>query len=153
MKLCSIEGCGRKHVAHSYCEMHARRFRKHGDPLVAGEKTGRPPKGEHPGFHAVHKRLHRQRGAASLHRCVDCGGFAREWSYNGNDPAELVGRSGRFEMHYSLDLSFYEPRCVSCHRKFDGAGNRERNSKGQFSARKHYAEEQCGVRIVIRELA
>lgn len=33
-KLCSIEGCSRKHKAHGLCDTHYVRFRKHGDPNV-----------------------------------------------------------------------------------------------------------------------
>lgn len=31
MRSCSVEGCGGRHEAHGYCEMHYRRWRRHGD--------------------------------------------------------------------------------------------------------------------------
>jgi hypothetical protein len=34
-KLCSVEGCGNIHQSKGYCDKHYRRFRAHGDPLVA----------------------------------------------------------------------------------------------------------------------
>lgn len=33
-RLCSIEGCGRKHVARGFCQSHYGRFRIYGDPGV-----------------------------------------------------------------------------------------------------------------------
>lgn len=33
MKLCSIERCGKKAVAHNWCPAHYRRWKKYGDPL------------------------------------------------------------------------------------------------------------------------
>lgn len=34
MKICSIEGCGKKHWARGYCASHYRAFMTYGDPLV-----------------------------------------------------------------------------------------------------------------------
>lgn len=31
-KICSIEGCDRKHDSHTYCKMHAKRFKRNGHP-------------------------------------------------------------------------------------------------------------------------
>lgn len=31
MKVCRVEGCGKKHNAHGYCGMHARRMERYGD--------------------------------------------------------------------------------------------------------------------------
>lgn len=126
--VCRVEACGRPNQAHMYCSKHLARWQKHGDPLQVGEITGRPLKGDVPTFAAIHKRLARQRGSASLHVCVDCGGQAREWSYDNRDDQELVGRSGRFAVAYSLDLSHYEPRCSSCHRLFDNARRKEESA-------------------------
>lgn len=38
--VCSIEDCGKPHVAHGFCESHYRRWKRHGDPL-AGQPRGR----------------------------------------------------------------------------------------------------------------
>ncbi len=32
MRLCSIEGCEKKHKGHGYCGMHFQRYKKYGDP-------------------------------------------------------------------------------------------------------------------------
>jgi len=112
--------------------MHLRRWLKHGDPLFITPITGRPLKGDVPTFASVHKKLGRTRGAARNFSCADCGGRAVEWSYNHRDPDEITGRIGASVVLYSLDLANYDPRCRSCHRKFDGAGDRERNAAGRF---------------------
>lgn len=33
IRKCSVEGCGKKHLAKGYCDLHYDRFRKYGDPL------------------------------------------------------------------------------------------------------------------------
>ena len=42
-RVCSIEGCGRKHAAHGYCLMHYKRLKKHGtvDYTWGGKEVGR----------------------------------------------------------------------------------------------------------------
>lgn len=117
---CSLDGCDRPHKGHGFCEGHLRRLRRYGDPLGSGS-PGRPILGDAPSWAAAHKRVHRVKGRASTHPCVDCGGPAREWSYDGRDPQELVGPAHGFMLAYSLDLDHYEARCSSCHRKYDNA--------------------------------
>lgn len=131
--MCSVEGCGRPNHAHLFCNMHLSRYYKHGDPTVVLPITGRPTLGDVPQFDAIHKRLSRARGSASKYPCVDCGKDAQEWSYNQSDPAELYQAFGAAQVPYSLDINNYDPRCISCHRKFDGTGrNRPRGSDGRF---------------------
>jgi len=67
------------------------------------------------GYKAAHLRIRTDRGPASDYQCIDCAGPAAEWSYSGNDASEIESRVGP----YSLDPTFYDPRCVSCHRKHD----------------------------------
>lgn len=35
-RICSIEGCGKLYKGYGYCQLHYRRFKKHGDPLAGG---------------------------------------------------------------------------------------------------------------------
>ncbi len=67
-------------------------------------------------YNAIHQRLYVDRGSAADFDCVDCGHPAKQWSYDRADPNEMVDpKIGP----YSLDLMHYEPRCVSCHKRFD----------------------------------
>lgn len=133
---CTVKDCAKMAHAHGYCPKHLVRWQKSGDPHVVGLRTGRPLNGEVPTFAAIHKRLSRGRGPAKLQFCVDCGGAAQEWSYRGGAPIELIGKVGEFECAYTEDLTFYDPRCTSCHRKYDDAGNRPRTARGTFAGGK-----------------
>jgi thymidine kinase len=57
-------------------------------------------------------------------RCVDCGGRAQEWSFNGDLTEHIiwgpVTRHGEVWIGaWSGDPDAYEPRCKSCHHEFD----------------------------------
>lgn len=115
---CAASGCDRAAFSKGWCGMHYKRVSTHGSPDIVSP-GGRPIDGQYPKYAAIHKRLTRARGSARLHACVDCGGRAREWSYDNRDPHEVRGQVGRFVCAYSLKLEHYEPRCTPCHRKFD----------------------------------
>lgn len=68
-------------------------------------------------YPAAHRRLQRDLGKATEHRCADCGGPAAEWSYIGGAPDEA--RGGPQNCPYSHDSAYYQPRCHSCHRRRD----------------------------------
>lgn len=72
------------------------------------------------GYTAAHDRCRRVHGPIREHVCVDCGKQARHWSYNHDDPDELLahGLSAR-PVAYSVDPAHYSPRCVPCHKRFD----------------------------------
>lgn len=78
-----------------------------------------------PGYKALHHRLARAQGKASLHPCVEhCGRDAKEWSYDHSDPNEIeemvVSRSrGLRLVRYSIHLDRYSPRCGPCHHRLD----------------------------------
>lgn len=87
---------------------------------------GRANASDRPTYSSAHQRLRRAKGRAANHRCVDCGGPARTWSYRHGDPKELTEphtlKSGRvILLAYSLDPAQYEARCTSCHTKMDVA--------------------------------
>lgn len=73
------------------------------------------------GYHAAHVRCTSDRGAIATHNCVDCGSQAKHWSYNHDDPNEMLGTSGVSDqlIPYSLNPWHYSPRCVPCHKRFD----------------------------------
>lgn len=41
MRVCDVEGCGRKHAARGWCWPHYGRWRRHGDPLAGGAPKAR----------------------------------------------------------------------------------------------------------------
>ncbi len=133
-KPCQVDGCETLANGHGYCVKHLRRVQATGDPHAV-RPGGRPLVGEHPGWDAAHKKVSRKRGKAAAYSCVDCGGSAKEWSYDNADPNQLV--DSKLNLAYSLDPNRYAPRCVRCHRGFD--------------ARNRTTERQAGMALVIRE--
>lgn len=81
----------------------------------------------------AHDRVRGEKGPARDHACVDCGGQAAEWSYDGLDPDELVDPGGR---RYSFNPGRYQPRCYDCHATFDG-------HFGGGNGRAKLTDEQC----------
>jgi len=126
--------------------MHYQRWGSHGDPLVVLPLAGRPVQGDFPRYASIHKRLSRARGPARKLACVDCRGAAATWSYDNADPDAVSDMVKGTLIAYSLDMSHYEPRCVSCHRKFDRAADkRSRNALGQFEGN------PVGVHVAVSE--
>jgi hypothetical protein len=74
----------------------------------------------------MHRRVRNLRGSASGYDCIGCGQPAAEWSYEGNDPAEVRDPRTPGYGPYSTDPQFYLPRCISCHRLHDVARARRR---------------------------
>lgn len=68
-------------------------------------------------YFGAHARVMRAKGRAAVQTCVDCGGAAAHWSYDGLDTNALYEE--RVNCWYSLSPDFYVPRCVSCHSKHD----------------------------------
>lgn len=111
---CVVDGCSdpARTIA-GYCGKHNERVRRHGDP-----DTVLVPKwtGDQASYSAVHLRLRKWRGRASAHQCIDCGKRAGQWSYgHARGPGHRECEVGP----YSVDLADYDPRCVTCHKKFD----------------------------------
>ncbi len=63
-----------------------------------------------------HDHLRKERGPASAQTCVDCGGPAKEWSWNGGSLEDYGSKT------FVDDFDQYEPRCQPCHRRKDGTG-------------------------------
>jgi hypothetical protein len=107
---CDVPGCDNpRQTSSGYCEGHYRRWLHRGDPRV--DIPLRVRGSTDIGYPAAHYRVRRDRGKAALHSCVDCGGTASDWSYDGTDPDERTDRGRAF----SLDPNRYQPRCRSCH--------------------------------------
>lgn len=122
---CAVPEClAMEDGACGYCKMHMTRLSKHGDPhhhIPRAERNfPRGPDhhfwtGENVSYSGVHLRLRATRGSASAHECIDCNRVAQQWSYDRKDSAEKQSEFGP----YSADLNHYEPRCISCHKRFD----------------------------------
>jgi hypothetical protein len=123
---CSLADCGKPHYGQGFCKRHHNRWKRWGDPFRV-ERGGTGWHGHGPanarwrgadvGYAAVHDRLRRERGRASGYSCHDCGSPADEWSYLGGAPDERI--DSRVKFPFSTDLTFYVPRCRSCHRSAD----------------------------------
>lgn len=132
---CREDQCSRPVAGLGWCSMHWERVHKHGDPqtvLTSGGPREMPEgadssgwKADRIGYSGSHMRTRKERGPATEHRCIDCGGEAAEWSLR-RSPTGVVkyaertwpdGRTG--EVPFSTDPNDYEPRCVSCHRRYD----------------------------------
>jgi 5-methylcytosine-specific restriction endonuclease McrA len=116
---CQEEGCNARATSKKgLCRKHYLRLRNRGSASFEFKGSNVPGwTGEEATYMAVHQRLRKQRGSASAHPCVDCGVNARQWSYNHKHPAQQIDVSTG--LTYAVDLTAYEPRCASCHKKFD----------------------------------
>lgn len=106
--------CGRERL------VNAGDLNRNGDANTCGDRRVHR-RADVAGYTAAHQRCRSDRGRVQDLECVDCGHPARHWSYNHDDPDELLGMSGRSTslIAYSLDPSHYSPRCVPCHKRFD----------------------------------
>lgn len=123
---CEVPGCGRRHFGHGYCRTHHARWLRHGDPqpdvpIGTYERGGCS-------YWAVGQRLRTERGPISVRRCAGCAAPAACWSYDGTDPDERTDPVRGYR--YSLDLTYYLPRCRSCHRRATVARARPRARSG-----------------------
>ena len=98
--------------------MHYQRWRVHGD--VNKVETKRPNRkwSSDVGYGTAHWRVRRSKGPANWYPCIDCGGEATEWSYNFMADSDERREGALF---YSVNPVHYEPRCNSCHKRFDTA--------------------------------
>lgn len=111
---CIHGACPQPVYAKGLCQQHYERQR-------AGIDMDDPrrPRIDNPGYATIHARLKCDRGKASAHACIDCGGPARDWSYDHADSDERIEILRGCRVAYSTDLDHYQPRCKSCHQRFD----------------------------------
>ena len=83
--------------------------------------SGRPIKedGIDRGYERQHARVRKALGAASDHKCIDCGLGADQWSYVGPCVGEKRNQAGK--MAYCEHIEHYQPRCRDCHGRLDAA--------------------------------
>lgn len=138
IRQCKIDDCQKQARSLGLCEMHYTRLTRTGDPLTTKTQArGKGPAnhnwvGDRVSYIGAHCRVKRERGSARRHACTDCGGPAVEWSYNHADPNEL--HDADRNCTYSASIEFYEPRCKSCHNRFDQRTERTR-IQGRYAPR------------------
>lgn len=129
---CIVDGCSAPaRYSDGHCRNHRLGLDRNGDYLnhAEGHLSPRWLSDEDVTYSAVHQRVHKTRGSAKNHTCVDCGGQAKHWSYNHKDPGERFEQYQGYSIPYSIDPSFYEPRCVKCHKKLDLAEVKRRHEE------------------------
>lgn len=121
--ICIVEDCENLDAGLAgLCAKHHSRMRRNGDPLaLRGPNTPSGPDnwnwtGDDATNTAVHQRIRKERGNAKNHFCIDCGGQAAHWSYDHTAQDE---RYCPEKGPYTINHDHYDPRCVSCHKKFD----------------------------------
>lgn len=119
---CVAPGCDRtpRSATAKYCEMHYYRLRRNGVLEANGNEPGERHHGwvgDSVSYRALHTRVMKARGRASDHQCIDCGRRAEQWSYDHECPNERHAEQGV----YSTNIDHYQPRCRSCHKRFDNA--------------------------------
>ena len=128
---CSVAGCSNraKYKETGWCQTHYHRNYRTGsiaDPQPPSELDAET------GYRASHSRNVRKWGPASDYWCVECGGEAREYAYDGTDPGELSGSIRANGVDYPVTWSrwaeFYMPLCFACHRKRDRSAWSERRT-------------------------
>lgn len=92
---------------------------RHGDANTCGHRPTHRRRDD-AGYSAAHDRVRRDIGPVHDYCCVNCGEPAKHWSYDHDDPDELLeyGLSAN-AVAYSLKPEHYSPRCVSCHKRYD----------------------------------
>jgi len=119
--ICIIDECEKYVVSRGLCYLHNTRKRVHGDPhVVQAAPSGESShhwKGPEATYSSIHYRIRKLYGSAENHDCIDCGGMAAQWSYDGLDPEQ------RFDPDkgcaYTHNLEHYAPRCIPCHVAYD----------------------------------
>lgn len=136
-RACGTKDCARPHYARGWCKLHYKRWWKTGNPVgllphfspLAGKAGAANPmwRGGDVGYTGVHLRLRAEYGPASDYECEHCGGEARDWAYNHDDPNERVDPVQRL-VYSTGGRDFYLPLCCLCHGRFDAAWRASRAS-------------------------
>ncbi len=88
-------------------------------------------------YKKAHAAVHRARGKARDQDCVDCGKQALDWSHkHDSEPT---------------DPQNYEPRCRSCHKKYDGAPESMAGNKRAAKPRSEHSRRNISIAAMNRK--
>jgi hypothetical protein len=131
---CSASNCDRPRRASGYCNAHYQRAYRTGNARAGDMIEKRAPHATVT-FGGAHLRTSALWGSASQYPCVECGNPAKDWAYDGSDPAQCYGANhGKMQL-YSLHPEFYMPMCRSCHSSKDRTESFE--ELAEYRALKH----------------
>jgi hypothetical protein len=103
-----------------------------------------------PAYMKAHDLVTKQYGPAREYDCVDCGKPARDWSFNYSADVEVETTARGAP--YSFDPAAYEPRCSSCHMRYDMAQD-ERVKEAMTRGQRRGNETQARLRATDPEWA
>jgi hypothetical protein len=118
-KPCKYVTCSRPDFCRGYCEMHYQRL-LNGAPL----HRGKADPFRKITMHTMHQRLRQVWGPAKRYACIECGGRAAHWAYDGTDPTQHYGIANAGKSSYgwySIYPEFYMPMYAKCHNRRDSA--------------------------------
>lgn len=109
-------------------------------------------RGDDVGYIGIHQRLRREKGKASNFMCVEngCAKPAQDWSYNHKDPAEKYAERDGYVLPFSVNTSFYEPRCKAHHVAIDRPFHVTDNDKQDMCRRYEQGEPQSSIATAYR---
>lgn len=126
---CLAENCEKPARSRHLCHKHYKRWQVFGETGI--ERISERDSSHTISYRGAHRRVEAAFGSARMQSCVECGESALEWSYDHEDPEEVLDERG---IPYSVTPSFYRPMCISCHRNFDLAHIKEATHKLSQSA-------------------
>lgn len=120
-KECSVEDCNLDAFCKGFCRGHYNKQwleSRIGKGAVDENYRGKEARAT---YQSAHYRVRMAKGRAAEYPCVDdCGEQAEEWSLNEDSEELLIQATGRDAgMKFSMNIDDYEPRCRSCHKKYD----------------------------------
>lgn len=111
---CTVDNCPNRAHGKGLCYKHRSRLERIGSTYLPTGYSERPGLS----YRGVHARVVKAKGKASEHACVDCGNIARDWSLNKDCDYEMIQAQHQV-LPVSYDVDNYEPRCKSCHIRYD----------------------------------
>ena len=120
MRICEIENCDGEYHAKNLCKSHYNKQWMENRLGKGAVEEGAQNVKSIISYDAAHYRVRVAKGKASDYKCVDCPEQAHEWSLNEESEHLLIQASGhQAGRKFSTNIEDYEPRCRSCHKKYD----------------------------------